>query len=58
MFGSIDIDMQVPELIKDVGVPLAVAIFGVFGSIFFAALSVALSRWSDATARRRDGCAS
>lgn len=56
MFG-IDINTTVPDLIKDVGVPVTVAIFAVLGSIFVAALSFALTRWSDAAARRRDGYA-
>ncbi len=52
-----DIDIQVTDLVKDVGVPITVALLGVAGALIAAALSFALGRWGDAAARRRTGYA-
>ena len=46
---------SVSEMVKEVGIPLALGILAITGSILVAALSFALSRWADATARRREG---
>jgi hypothetical protein len=47
----------VSDFTKDVGVPLLVAFIALATSIGAAALSFAFGRWSDTTARRRDGYA-
>lgn len=52
-----DIDIQVTDFVKDVGVPITVALVGVTGALIAAALSFALGRWGDAAARRRTGYA-
>ena len=45
---------HVSEMVRVVGIPLAVAIIGLAGTIFVAALSFALGWWAEASARRRD----
>ena len=42
-------------MVKDVGIPLTVALIGLAGSIFVAALSFAMGRWAEAAGRRREG---
>lgn len=55
MTAAIDWGGQVSEMVKDVGIPLAVAIIGLAGSVIVAALSFAMGRWAEAATRRRDG---
>lgn len=50
-------NIQVTDSVSDVSVPITVALLGVVGALIAAALSFALGRWGDATARRRDGYA-
>lgn len=45
----------VTSFTERVGVPLAVALIGLTATIGAAAISFALGRWSDTSARRRDG---
>lgn len=47
----------VSDFTKDVGVPVLVALIALAASIGAAALSFAFGRWSDTTARRRNGYA-
>lgn len=55
MITAINWGGHVSDMIKDVGIPLAVAMIGLAGSIFVAALSFAMGRWAEAAGRRRDG---
>jgi len=45
------------SFVETVGVPIAIALIGFVGALVAAALSFALSRWSERTSRRRDGYA-
>lgn len=45
------------DFVDTVGVPIAVALIGFAGLLTAAALSFALSRWSERTGRRREGYA-
>lgn len=45
------------SFVETVGVPIAIALIGSAGVLAAAALSFALSRWSERTSRRRDGYA-
>jgi hypothetical protein len=47
----------VTDFTELVGVPIAVAIIGLAATLGAAAISFALGRWSDSSARRRDGYA-
>lgn len=55
--GLANIDIHVTDFVKDVGVPVTVALLGVVGAAVTAALSFALGRSGDAASRRRDGYA-
>jgi hypothetical protein len=55
MITAINWGGHVSDLGKNVGIPIAVAIIGLAGSIFVAALSFAMGRWAEAAGRRRDG---
>jgi hypothetical protein len=47
--------IAVTRFVEHVGVPLAVAIIGIAGTIAAAALSFAFGRWNDSASRRREG---
>lgn len=49
---------EVTPFTELVGVPLAVAVIGLIGTVGAAAIAFALNRWNDTVARRRDGYAS
>src|SRR4051812_39951649 len=49
---------KVSDFTQNVGVPLLVAIIALAATLGAAALSFALARWGDASARRREGYAS
>lgn len=55
MIAAIDWGGPVGDMVAEVGIPLAVAIIGLTGSMAVAALSFAMSRWAEAASRRRDG---
>lgn len=55
MIIAINWGADVGDMVTEVGVPLAVAMLGIAGSVFVAALSFAMGRWAEAAARRRDG---
>lgn len=48
---------EVSDLTYDIGVPIAVTIGALATSVCVATITYILGRWSDATARRRDGYA-
>jgi hypothetical protein len=51
------IDYRVTDFMKEVGVPVTVALLGALSAVAVAALSFALGRWGDDAARRRKGYA-
>jgi hypothetical protein len=57
MVGVVMVTGKVSDFTEHVGLPVIVALIALAASLMAAALSFALARWNDGTARRREGYA-